>query len=227
MCLYQFNKLFSIPLCFSGADALDVLQFFDRYGIYRCHLLYRHILEYYVWRQPELLAHFLTQVLQHGAQHRVEGAAVLLACFFIAVFVKIVVFNNHERARILHKLIAFRCKFKQSIVLHILAYISGNYRLTHHGIPQTLVHVLSVSELFKPVVLVCHDIVRGDTFHKVYHIIRTEVFFQHLYRRQHDEQFVPGFNLCLGMETVVTVAAVFLIILLTEIMKQHFAAAHR
>ena len=70
-----------------------------------------------------------------------------------------------------------------------------------------------------------HNVVGGTPFHIVNDIFLAELFLQIAHCLQDNQQGISGFNLHLGMETVVAIMAVIVGIFFAKIMQQHATSA--
>ena len=147
MFLYQLAESLSVAFGLAHAHAGDVLQFFERNGICHSHLLHRHVLENDVRRHVKPLGHVFTQLFEHDIQVGVEGRATAVARLFHEIVVKILVFHNHERLRMLDETAPCGSNFQQAIILHVLFQVSRDKRLVYHGVPNLVVFVFSCAEV--------------------------------------------------------------------------------
>lgn len=66
-----------------------------------------------------LLTYLLAQVFKHGIQRRIKRSSCSVVNFLVLIVIKLIVLNNHERLRVLHKPLACRSKFQYAIVYPI------------------------------------------------------------------------------------------------------------
>ena len=176
-----------------------------------------------------LLSHTLAQVFQHGKECRVQclyiGAAIMTALHIIVL--EFLVGYNHERFRSLQIALSGCSELQQAIVLYVFLQITRYQRLANHRVPYLGIHILACTKLLQLVVLVRYDIVGATALHEVNDILLSEVLLHGSHRLQYNHQGILRLKLLSRMQTVVAVVAVLHIILLTEIMQQHLASAHR
>ena len=197
---------------------MDVLELFQCHRVVGSHLLYADILENDIRWTVQLLADLLAQVFQHGAQCRIQCAgAAFMVCRRVVVLAELMVFDNHERDRVLQEFLASRCQLQQSVVLNVFLQVTGNECLSDDGVPELLVFVLAGTEKFVVLVLVGQDFFRISSLYKVDDVFCAEILFEGMDGIQDDDQQLLGFNLGLRVQAVVTVVAVVLCVFLTEI----------
>ncbi len=206
--------------------ALYLLQFLDGLGITRRHLRERDVLEDDVRRQVVFARHILAQGDELLVQVLVERTRTALTC--LVGVDKLAVGHHGEGLRMLQISAAGGGELQQSVMLDVLADKAGDHRLPDDGVPDVGVVVvdgLAVAELLELVVAVAHDVVGGAPTHEVDDVLLVEVLLDGLDGSQHTGQCVRGLDVFLRMLAVVAVAAVVLVVGLTEIVEQHLPAA--
>ena len=88
-----------------------------------------------------------------------------------------------------------------------------------------LILILTGCKEFMLIMLMSQDFLGLTPGDKVYHVVRAEILLQGLNSLKHNDQQVLGFYLRLWMQTVVTVVAVVLQILLAKVVEQHLTTA--
>ena len=73
---------------------------------------------------------------------------------------------------------------------------------------------------------VCQYLFRLASHDEVFHIISTEIFLDGEYGLKCRDELVGGFNLLLGMQTVVTIITVAFLVNLSKIVEQHLPSAY-
>ena len=132
--------------------------------------------------------------------------------------------SHHKGLRVLDKFLTSTGHFEQSVVLYLFLQIAGNECLTDDGIPNLRVFIFARAKLIEVLMLMGHNLVGVATCDEVDDIVAAEVLLDGHNGLKCDDQLVACVNLGAWTQTVVTVAAVVLVVLLAKIVQQHLAA---
>ena len=116
---------------------------------------------------------------------------------------------------------------ENTIVIEILFKKTGYHGLTHEHSHQFLIHVAQRAETLKLLMSVIADFIGGASYKHIDDIFYAETFADSIDHLDNRDGLFSSLDTPARILTIVTIAAIFLFICLTEIMHKYLSATHR